>query len=98
MQKTCTIVTCFDVEYSIVQLILHSRSGRDLGYSFGDPSSEGVTLLGVCDVLTKEDLKFSVLLDKSEDCDRTVRERVPLDGMEGGRSLRRGYMLSPGVA
>ena len=58
-------------------LFLHSRNRCDLGYGFGDPSNEGVTLLGVGDVLTMKDLKFSVFLNKSEDRDRIVGEHIP---------------------
>ena len=45
-------------------------SSYPLSRTFESPSNEDATLLGVTEVLTMEDLEFSVLLDKSidEDC------------------------------
>ena len=43
-------------------------------------SDHGVTLPGVGEVFTMEDLKFPVLLDKSDDAKSFERERDPGDG------------------
>jgi len=63
------------------------------GCSLDESSEEGVTLLGVGDVLRLEDFEFSVLLDKCDDDDRIVGERGPGDGSYHTRELRRGYTL-----
>lgn len=53
-----------------------------MGCSFDNPSNESLTHPGVGEVLTTEDLEFPVLLDKSDDDDSTVDERVPKDSIE----------------
>jgi hypothetical protein len=56
-------------------------------------SDEFVTLLGVGEVLTMENLEFPVLLDNSEDESSFVGVRDPEDGSCHTRGLRRGYTL-----
>jgi hypothetical protein len=68
-------------------------SSYPLGRSFDSSSEEGLALLGVCEVLTMEDLEFPVLLDNSDDGDRFVGKRGPGDGSRHVCELRRGYML-----
>lgn len=58
------------------------RSRCLVGCSFDNPSNESLTHPGVGEVLTTEDLEFPVLLDKSDDDDSTVDERVPKDSIE----------------
>ena len=53
-----------------------------LGLNIFKPRVEGKTPLGVAEVLTIEDLKFPILLDKSEDGDRIEVESVPAGGRE----------------
>jgi hypothetical protein len=68
-------------------------SSYPLGCSFDSSSEESLALLGVCEALTMEDLKFPVLLDNSDDGDRFVGERGPGDGSRHVCELRRGYTL-----
>jgi len=68
-------------------------SSRPLGRSLGSPSDEGITVLGVAEVLAVEDLEFPVLLDKSVDDDSIIFVRGPGDGREHGCDLRCSYVL-----
>ena len=65
----------------------------DLLSSLGSPSDDGITLLGVAEVIAIEDLEFPVLLDKSVGDDGIVVVRGPGDGREQTCDLRRGYVL-----
>ena len=58
-----------------------------LGLSLFKPSVDGETPLGVAEVLSMKDLKFPILLDKSEDGDRIEVESVPAGGREYTRGL-----------
>lgn len=66
------------------------QRGHPLGYGFGSPSDECITLLRVGKVLTTEDLKFPTLLDESEDNDGVVGHRRAVNGGTHGRGLRCG--------
>ena len=68
-------------------------SSCPLRRSLERPSDEGFTLRAVGEVLTLEDLKSPVLLDKSDDEDSFVGVRVPEDGSQCARDLRRDYAL-----
>ena len=86
MRKTRKTVTCFYIDCSNVRLVstrVHFAdplSSYPLGRNLDNSSEEGVTLLGVGEALAMEYLKFSILLDKSDDGDRVVGERGPEDG------------------
>lgn len=64
-----------------------------LGHSLSRPSVDGGTPLGVTEILKTDDLKFPILLGKSEDSDGTEGNFFPLGGGEHACSLCRGYML-----
>ena len=64
-----------------------------LRYSLENSSNESATLLKVGKVLTLEDIKSHVLLDKSDDEDSFVGVRVPEDGSHCTWGLRRNYAL-----
>ena len=70
-------------------------SNYPLGRCLDSSGDKGVALLGVGEVLTMEDLEFSVLFDKSDDGDRVVGERDPKDGSQHSCGLCRGYTLWP---
>ena len=54
-----------------------------MSHSLGNPGYEGITFLGVREVLTVEDLELPILFDKSNDDDSIVGKRIPEGG--GGR-------------
>ena len=62
----------------IVDLLSSCLLGRNLDHF----SHQGATLLGVSKGLEVEDLKFPVLLDKSDDENRFVGEWGPVEGRE----------------
>lgn len=68
-------------------------SSCPLSRSRDSSSNKGVALLGVGEVLAVEDLKFPVLLDKSDDGDGFVGERLPEDGSQQSCELRCVCML-----
>ena len=85
MRKTCKIVTCFYIDFSSAKLFLRLHiadllSGCLLGRNLDHFGDQGVTLLGVGKALEVEDLKFAVLLDKSDDGNRIVGEWGPIEG------------------
>jgi len=85
----CSNARPVSLQVHFVDLLSNYPPGRSLDNS----SEEGVTLLGVGEVLTLEDLKFSVLLDKCDDDDRVIWERGPENGRHHTRELHRGYTL-----
>jgi len=68
-------------------------SSRPLSRSLDSSSDKVVAHLGVGEVLAMEDLKFPVLLDKSDDGDGFVGERDPEDGSHQTCELRCVCML-----
>ena len=68
-------------------------SRRSLGRSLDSPSNEGITLLGVGEILAMEHLELSILLDKSVGEDGIDVEYRPVDGIEHECDLRCGYAL-----
>lgn len=85
-RTTVTRPTCF-YTHTFADLLL---SCYPLGRSLYSSSDEGTALLGIGKVFTMKDLKFPVLLDKTEDDDTFVRERDPRDGGQRSCDLRCG--------
>ena len=65
-------------------------SSHPLSRSLESPSDDGVTLLGITEVLAMEDLESPVLLNKSEGDNSIVVDRGPEGGREHASDLRHG--------
>ena len=73
----------------------YSEDLRDDSPRLGSLGMEGLTLLGVREVLNLEDFEFPILLDERKDEDSIVVDCGAVTGVPHGRHLRRSDVLEP---
>jgi len=103
MRKTCRIVTCFYIDYSVTRLIfthvhfVDSLSSYSLCRSLDSPGEEGTALKWVGEILAAEDLESPVLLDESVGDDGFIVDSGPGDDREQACGLCSCQLLWPGT-